>query len=173
VDERLDSLWLDLLDLSPEEAEILAFEKYVELYLDKGAPPRRIGIHKTHDGRNVKFREERFEHAFYTSGDKTSRQYAKDRFVRSRAARVAWIGPIIAGEIQEVQCWLVPPKNGGRDLRGRRMNRMYVLHDEKYVVWLEPELDGYKFSSAYVIDAGTLRRYCRLGRKIWDQKNIP
>ena len=174
MDARLASFLVDLSGLSDKDAEQLVFQKYVELYLDRGRPPRRIGIRKTHDGTNVKFGESRYDHAFYTFAESTSRKYAKDKFDRLRGERVAWIGPVVAGEIEGTECWIGPPKNGRRDVRSRAPNRFYIVPSERYNVWLEPTRDGgWWFSSAYVAGFGDIRRYCRIGRQIWAQKNIP
>ncbi|MCX5656339.1 MAG: hypothetical protein NTY65_17010 [Planctomycetota bacterium] len=168
----LAELFLDLSAFSDEEAEQVVFEKYAELYLDCETRTGWVGIRKTHDGQDVVFFEDRFVHAFYTSKEKTSRQYAKDRFERSRGERIAWIGPLVAGEIDGSECWLIPPKDGGRHLDDRPPNRFYLLRQEGYVVWLEPRKNGgWKFSSAYV--AGhNLERYCTEGRLFW-KKSTP
>jgi hypothetical protein len=171
MDEKLASLLIDLSSMTDEEADRHVFEKYVELYLDKGEAPRRMGVRRTHDGEDALFTESRYKHAFGTSSDKVNSPYANDVFVRSRGERVAWIGPVIAGECEGTQCWLVPPKNGDRDARGRPPNRLYVVGDEAYVVWLEPRRQGgWWFSSAYVGRYADIRRYCRLGRQIWAHK---
>ncbi len=170
MDPRLASLLLNLDDLSDEEAEQFVFEKYVELYLDRGEAPGRIGVRKAHDGADVKFGESRFEHAFCTHSE-TSRQYRKDEFVRTRGARVAWIGPVVAGEVEGIECWLIPPKNGKRDVRNRPRNRLYVVRSEAYVVWLEPTRDGgWWFSTAYVTSFQRLRSYCCGGMLLWAHK---
>jgi len=167
----LSSLLINLDGLSDEEAEYIVFEKYVELYLERGSPPRRMGSKISHDGTAVLFTESRFDHAFFTSSDKTSRRYVRDMFVRLRGGRVAWIGPVIAGQIPGSECWVIPPKNGRRDVRNRPPNRFYLVPEERYVVWLEPAQDGgWWFSSCYVAGLTDVKRYCRDGRRIWAQK---
>lgn len=169
MDERLASLLVDLSELSDEQAEELVFKRYGELYLDRGPEPRRMGVRKAHDGTDVVFTESRYVHAFGKPRERTTRQYAKDELDRLRGERVAWIGPIIAGEVKCTECWVIPPKNGGRDVRDRPPNRLYLVREERYVVWLEPssKSEDWWFSSAYVVGQGDIRRYCRAGRQIW------
>ena len=125
MNDRLASLLIDLSETSDEEANRLVFEKYVELYLDATTASCRVGVRETHDGEPVVFFEDRFDHAFFTSGQKTSRPYAKDRFDRRRGERVAWIGPVIAGTIEGSACYLLPPKDGTRS-SGQRPDRAYI-----------------------------------------------
>lgn len=166
MDLALASLLLDLSNLSDEQAEQLVLDKYVDLYLDSGTPPRRIGIRKTHDGSDCLFTESRFTHAFYFRG-----RLKKNIFSKVRGARVAWIAPIIAGLIDKTECWLVPPKNRSREAQARLWNRLYLLRQMSYVIWLEPgKGNKWWFSSAYVAGRGDVRRYCNAGSLIWAQK---
>ena len=170
MNDRLASLLIDLSETSDEEANRLVFEKYVELYLDATTASCRVGVRETHDGEPVVFFEDRFDHAFA----KTVAWCRKGPFDRLRGERVAWIGPVIAGEIEGTECWLLPPKNGRRDLQGRRPNRAYIVHAEAYVVWLTPRVDGrWRFSTAYVAGYSDIRRYRREGRRLWAHKNTP
>jgi hypothetical protein len=172
MNPALAALILDLSGLSDQEAEDVVFQRYIDLYLDRQTHTGWVGIRKTHDGEDVVFFEDRFEHAFCTTKDRTSRQYAKDRFQRSRGERVAWIGPIVAGEIEGSECWLIPPKGAGYNPHSRPPNRFYIVRQEGYIVWLEPRKNGgWKFSTAYV--AGhDIERYCREGRLLW-KKSTP
>jgi len=112
------------------------------------------------------FYEDRFEHAFYKSIDKANRQFNKGEFDWLRAARIRWIAFAIQGKASGVECWLVPHHH--------TINRMYLLREEKYVVWLIPrKTNGWKFSTAYIAGPQDIRRYCRQGRILWTQKNIP
>ncbi len=176
MDNRLASLLIDLSAMSDEEADQFVFEKYIELYLDRGQESRRIGVRPAHDDTDVVFTESRYDHAFGTSREKTSRPYAKDKFDRLRGERVAWIGPVIAGEIEDSECWVIPPKDERRDKKGRILNqRLYLVRPERYVVWLEPSSrrDGWWFSTAYLAGFGDVRRFCQTGRQAWAHKNIP
>ena len=173
MNDRLASLLIDLSETSDEEANRLVFEKYVELYLDATTASCRVGVRETHDGEPVVFFEDRFDHAFFTSGQKTSRPYAKDRFDRRRGERVAWIGLVIAGAVEGTECYLLPPKGGAR-LPGQRENRVYIVYAEAYVVWLTSRVDGrWRFSTAYVAGYSDMRRYRREGRRLWAHKNTP
>jgi len=166
VDPALSSLLLDLTNIPDEEAEQLVFDKYVDLYLDAGTHPRRIGIRKTHDGLDCLFTESRFTHAFYFRG-----RLKKNIFSKVRGARVAWPAPVIAGLIDKTECWLVPPKDRFREAQTRLWNRLYLLRQMSYVVWLEPgKANKWWFSSAYVAGRGVLRRYCNAGSLIWAKK---
>ncbi len=176
MNDKLASLLIDLSEMSDEEADQFVFEKYVELYLDQRQEPRRIGVRQAHDGQEILFTESRYDHAFGTSREKTSRRYAKDKFDQLRGERVAWIAPVVAGRIDGTECWVIPPKDERRDKEGRILNqRLYLVRPERYVVWLEPSSrgDGWWFSTAYVAGFGDVRRWCQTGRKAWAHKNIP
>ena len=165
----LQSQLLDLCGFSETEAEKVVFDRYVELYLDRGALPRRMGVRKTHDGSDCLFTESRFGHAFFSK-----ERYIKDKFDRLRGARVAWIGPVITGKIEGTECWLVPPKDATSRELTRRCNRLYLVRDESFVVWLEPgQVNTWWFSTTYVAGRRDIRRYCNAGTLIWAQKNIP
>lgn len=159
----------EMLDFSQVEDEDLAAkgrEAYRNLYLNKG----KVGVHLSHDQEDVVFHEDRFDHAFYAKRDKWS--LAKDRSMpdESRLERMPWIGPLIAGAIEGSEAWEVPSPTGRR----RPPNRLYILWDEKYVVWLEPRCEGgWKFSSAYVKTRGQIRDHCRGGTKIWEKRKVP
>lgn len=169
VDDYLASLLVDLSGLSSDQADRLVRDKYTELYLDRGTEPRRLGIHPSHDGMDILFTESRYDHAFRTSRERRSRPYAKDALDRLRGERVAWIGPVVAGEAADTECWMIPPKEYRRDLGHRQDNRLYVVRQECYVIWLEPsgKHASWWFSSAYVAGYGDVRRYCRQGRRMW------
>lgn len=170
MDDFLASLLIDLSDVTDDEAWRCTFDTYGKLYLDRGTTPRRTGATRTHDGEKVVFFEDRFVHAF----SETVGWYQKGKFDPQRGSRVAWIGPVIQGRVSDTECWLVPPKNGGRRGPNRRPNRAYIVRSELYVVWLEPLGSGdWKFSSAYVAGPGDIRRYGRDGRLFWAQKNTP
>lgn len=168
--DELAPLLIDLSGLDDNEAELATLDKYAALYLDKGRAPKRLGVRTTHDGEEVLFYEDRFPHAFSA----TVSWCTKGAFDRTRGERVAWIGPVIAGEIDGTECWTVPPKNGGRRGPRRRPDRLYVVSSTGYVVWLSPRDEGgWKFSSAYVAGHGDIRRYHSYGRRIWARKKTP
>ncbi len=158
MNEILSSLLLDLTGLSDHEAEDLTFQEYERLYLDHETRKGMVGELKMHDGGSVTFSEWRFEHAFFTSAYKTTRQYNKAKFDRRRAERVRWIGEIIRGNIKDVEyCHIPDPKRYDRS--GKiMMQRLYVLWEENYLIWLEPsKAHGWWFSSAYIETKGKSR----------------
>lgn len=160
MNTTLASLLLDLNGLSDTEAEDLAYQEYIKVYMDRETRKGMIGVRKVHDGEDVIFTEWRFEHAFFESAYKTSRKYNKGKFSRKRAARIRWIGQIIAGNIDGCECYQISDFNR-RDSSGRIMvKRLYVLWEESYLVWLEPHQEsGWWFSSAYIETKG--RRYIK------------
>jgi hypothetical protein len=158
LNEILSSLLLDLTGLSDHEAEDLTFQEYVELYLDKGVAPRRIGNINTHDGSYCTFTESRFEHAFFTSAYKTIRQFNKDQFDKRRAERIRWIGEIIRGNINGVEYCHIPDPRRCDSSGNTLIQRLYVLWEENYLIWLEPsKTHGWWFSSAYIETKGKRR----------------
>ena len=173
MDSVLSSLLLDLNGLSDKDAEQKTFNEYVKLYLNKTTHKGRIGIHKTHDNKDVIFFEDRFDHAFFESAYKTSRQYNKGKFDRKRAVRIRWIGEILAGNIDKCEGYHLP--SGRRDSSGTPFpQRLYVLWNENYVVWLEwlTKNNMWKFSSAYTASKGRpyIKSIVKTGVCFW-QKN--
>ena len=76
--------------------------------------------------------------------------------------RIAWIGPILRGEVADTQSWESIP---GTD---PRKNRLCIASSELYVVWLEPLRSGsWKFSTAYVARAAQATEYKRGKRCVW------
>jgi len=168
VNPILSSLLLDLSNMSDEEAEDLTFHKYIETYTTRQTRKGRVGEMKAHDGEPVTFTEWRFDHAFFTSVDKTTRPYNKSKFDRNRAQRILWIGKIVQGHIPSAECYHIPAP-GRRDISGRLMvRRLYLIWEELYMIWLEPRSNGgWWFSSAYVEYRGKdyVRRIVRKGWK--------
>jgi hypothetical protein len=110
-----------------------------------------IGIRKTHDDHDVVFFEDRFDHAFRTSSTASYSQFKKDILDRKRAARVRWIGQVINGSVEGVVYYNIPDRYQLRQSSAVRINRLYVLWEERYLVWLEPKgTKAWKFSTAYV-----------------------
>jgi len=172
LNPKLAPLLLDLKDLSDEDAEELTYREYIKLYTNIETHTCTVGFHKTHDGEEVIFYEDRFKHAFFTSSQKTSRQYAKDEFQRNRASRVRWIAPVIRGDIEGTECWRIfPRKRYHSDVN--MPSRLYILWDEKYLVWLEPRRSGgWWFSTAYVAKRGKdyISKIIRNGICLWRNK---
>ncbi len=165
MDPSLSSLLLDLSGLSNEEAEKLTFQEYIRLYTDRKTHTGMMGERQTHDGEPVVFYEDRFRHAFFTTYNRITRPYAKDRFDRVRASRVRWIGAVVRGNIPGTACWYVC------DSPASLVKRLYVVWDEYYLVWLNARKQGgWKFSSAYVADQRYTRQKTRCGKCFWRKK---
>jgi hypothetical protein len=160
----LSSLLLCLDGLTDSQIEAVAREWYAKLYITTS---RGFGVLKSHDGDEVIFWRDRFEHAFFTTSDRIGHPDRKDVVARERIERIRWIRGVVAGNVAESACWEVPSPTGRR----RPPNRLYIVSSEIYVVWLEPRISGgWKFSSAYTATAQNVRRYCQGGKKIWQHK---
>lgn len=173
MNPKLASLLLDLEGLTDEEAEEKTYQEYINLYTDTDTAKGRRGELEIHDKEKVVFFEDRFEHAFFTSAYKTSRQYNKDKFVRQRATRLFWIRAILQGQIDKAEGWRMPSErfdSSGRPI----LKRLYVLWDENYLIWLEylTKEKKWKFSSAYVESGGKrrIREITRMGVCFWRKK---
>ena len=111
---------------------------YVEKYCKKPI--------KTFDGIEVKFYEERFEHAFYESSDKL--HSSKDVFSKDRATRIDWIEYTLKNPNAEL--------HAGWDKKKKqvdRSRRVAFITPENYVVviMLTGENKA-KFVTAYYAD---------------------
>jgi hypothetical protein len=148
------SLLLPIANLTTQKIEVLGREIYEAEYVHV--------THSTHDGEKVKFFSERFEHAFFCSFDST-KHGTKDRLDIHRVGRIRWIGKLICGSLADSECLIVPNERSDRPDK-----RLYILHSECYVVWLEPLKVGWKFSSAYKPLALQIRKYRKIAKKtIW------
>lgn len=153
----LESLKVDLSGLSDEEAEQRGLDLFLSEFFEEGTFRGEFGLH---DGQKVVVFQDRYEHAFKTSKDRSRRPYAKDEIARNRIERVRWIKPALQGKISGTECWLVPDR--------RKKQRLYIIVDEQYLIWLEERKDGgWKFSSAYCVMRQDIQRYRSSGVKIW------
>lgn len=124
----------------------------------------------THDGQLVIFHKDRFDHAFYTSKDRARRPYDKDVVDMKRVIRARWIHALITGGVANSECWECPSKETGRR---EPPDRLYIIWDEGYVIWLHPRSEGgWRFSTAYCAPIAEIKKYCQGGKKIW-KKNAP
>lgn len=156
----LNSLLLDFSGKTLAEIEAIGRSEYEHLYITS----RNFGVHKAHDGEDVFFWKDRFEHAFFTSSNWASFPDRKDKLDVDRIKRLKWIGPVVSGLVSGTICREVPGPTGRR----HPPNRLYLVTKGCYVVWLEPRMNGgWKFSSAYVARYDQLRRYCQGGKVIW------
>ena len=152
----LRNLLLDFEGLSDEEVEMLGRKFYSDDFLTIA----KRGIHKLHDGEDVAFFVERFDHAFFKPIDwKTSK--VKALIERGRVARIKWILPLIQGKVPNSECWLKQKTDGEQ--------RIYICFGLRYLVWLESrEVGGWRFSSAYNATLDQIRNdYLKGAKRIW------
>lgn len=156
----LNALMLDLTGLTDQEAEERGRAEYRRLY----ARGDGCCTLTAYDGLEVMFFEDRFDHAFFTTSDRYRKADAKDILARDRVERIAWIGPILRGEVAHTQCWESAPTFG----RDPRRNRLCIASSELYTIWLEPLKSGaWKFSTAYVVLGCQASEYKRGRRCVW------
>lgn len=98
----------------------------------------------SHDGVQIKFYEDQFEHAFYESKNRQKRD--KSLFSEERAQRMQWIKEVLMNESAEMYV--------GWDRDKKRYNknrRISIITPENYVVVLNiiDEMNA-KFITAYV-----------------------
>jgi len=155
----LNSLLLDLTALDDAQAEQRGRAEYKAQYVPEG----RRGAITAYDGSLVYFFEDRFDHAFFTTNDRYTHQFAKNVLARERVARIGWIGPILRGEVPNTQCWQ-SQRSPGND----QLQRLCVASSELYVVWLESRNDGaWRFSSAYNALGAQVSDYTRGKGIVW------
>jgi hypothetical protein len=150
----LDSLLIPTLFLTEKSVEDRGRELYTQHY---------CGVdHRTHDGDDVKFFADRFDHAFFKSLQ-PSVERLKEVIDVERVTRIMWIRELISGNVPESECILVPSDKPNRPAR-----RLYIINSEMYVTWLEPlKGGGWKFSSAYKPLASQIKKYRKSGTTIW------
>jgi len=159
----LDKLLVNLSGLDADAVEKLARRLYRESYMNRG----RVGVHKTHDGQKLIIHEDAFDHAFFTTSDRLCHPDLKDRLRKGSVERIHWIGHLIGGRVRGSACFEVPSPTG----RERPPNRLYVIFETPFVVWLEPRQDGgWKFRTAYPTSIEEIRKYTRGGRTVWKWK---
>ena len=133
------------------------------IYRDNYLGSKKVGELQAHDSSLVLFHEDRFEHAFFTSSNRTQFPKKKDVLDRKRVERIRWIKPIIEGRVKKTACYLLIDRD-----QGNRHRRLYLAQDHLFVIWLEPRQEsGWNFSSAYTAMTMDVRRYCKSGKRIW------
>lgn len=156
--DELLALKADFTGLDTAQAEQKGRDLYRSLYLDGEAP---VGIRKTHDGQAAVFHwtgTSGFDHGFFTSSDLIGHPLRKDVLALDRLERLRWIGPVIRGEVQDVEYRKENFWRGGKLFS----KRLYLLPQEGYVVWLEPNMSGgFKFATAYTPSTARLAEYRR------------
>lgn len=146
----LDSLLVDIKGFDDEYVRQLGLTLFKEIYLTDG----ELGVHKTHDGEDVIFRADQFDHAFFrVSQWKTSG--VKDVIDRVRVARIRWIKELIAGNVANSACWALP-------ISRTTYRRLYCCAPRGHVVWLIPRSGGgWKFKSAHSAEPSQIHGYTK------------
>lgn len=150
------------------DAELEALGR--ELHATYCVAPARAEQVTTHDGLSVRIYpdEEDFTHAFFTAASKHHRGWAKDVIDRLRVERARWIVPVIGGHVEGTACYRVVDYGASRKPPPEK--RLYVVRQERYVVWLLPRRDGgWRFKTAYVAGHDDINRYIKRQRKIWER----
>ena len=167
----LHALLVDLAGMDDKQAEQTGRDFYKKEFLTSDC----IGLHELHDGEKVLIHISRFDHAFFTTPRVQGQPEQKIVLDRSRIARIRWIKLLISGRLNNSACWEVAARNG----RPGFPNRLYVLYEPAYVVWLEPRGQGeadvsWKFSSGYPAHPKYLRDKTKGGTCIWkSKKSVP
>ena len=157
--DELVALKADFTGMDEAQAEQKGRGLYRALYLDGDSP---FGNRQAHDGQPVAFYltgQHGFDHGFFTSSDLTGHSLRKDVLAVDRLERMPWIGPIIRGEVKDVEY----RKETFRRGQALFEKRLYLLPQEGYVVWLEPQTTrgGFKFATAFNPAASVLAGYRR------------
>lgn len=148
----LNSLRIDVKRIDLSEVEAIGRRIYAELYLQSDTR----GVIKTHDGHEVYFHADAFDHGFYT-GSEWRTSAIKDIIDKGRVERVKWIGEFIAGNVANSQCWEIPVGTSGAQ------KRLYLSIAAGYVVWLNPRRDqqSWSFKTAYPASPPRIWEYTR------------
>uniref|UniRef100_UPI003F714944 hypothetical protein n=1 Tax=Shinella sp. TaxID=1870904 RepID=UPI003F714944 len=143
---------LDLANMTTEECYEFGKAIYASDYLSG----KERGSLKTHDGLDVVFYADRYEHAFRTSPDRARLAYDKSKFAIDRIERIHWIKELLLKSDEQFACKEKTPPP--------RWKRAYYCYNHCYVVWLEPlkvvegRPSGWKFSSAYPLPVSEFKR---------------
>lgn len=161
MDGELEKLLLPIAGFEDVQLERIGEQWYTKYCVEPG----RAGEILTRDAENVYFYPDKYHHAFHTSPDRARQAYSKAKLARDRIERMRWIRALIAGELPNSECWLVPPD--GQRFFPRKL--LFILWSEFYVVWLEPKANrrGHNFTTAYVTDRRHIMRYLERGSRQW------
>lgn len=158
VSVNLDAILLPTDGLEDAQIESSARSIYSSTFLGGN----KVGTSQCHDGSRVLFFADQFDHAFYTSSNRSRYPDKKDIIALERVQRINWIKPVIEGKVTKTACYQF------FDYNTKRTKRFYLVPEYFYVVWLEPRMaGGWKFATAYKATIDNLRRYCKGGVKIW------
>lgn len=159
----MSSLLTDLLLKFEGLTEDEIFEQGRRIYSDIYLQGETRGLLRDFRGERIVFYEDRYGHAFRTSANRAMTAYSKAVVAVSRIERIHWIRAVLTGEIPEVECWNIRPKEG----RVHPPDRAFILWNPGYIVWLRPNKDcsAWVFSSAYPVPPAELARYTAGGSK--------
>jgi len=132
-----------------DEAELRAVAKrtFDDAFLDSALR----GSKETHDGQEVVFYPDRFEHTYCMKADRS-------KINVERYQRIHWVLPMINGRVPNSQCWLQKEIDCEK--------RIYVCNRLGYIVFLRSRdtCDGWTFRTAFNADGGYLRKCVKGGQ---------
>ncbi len=120
----------------------------------------------THDGIKIYIYPRQFDHAFYDARIPSERGIRKDCIDSGRIERVRWIIPIVAGQVENTECWEITDRHAYK--KPPPVQRLYVYKSDLYLIWLRTRKDGaFYFSSAYSPGWKYFQEQIVRQRKIW------
>lgn len=156
--DELLTLREDFSGLTSAEAEKVGRDLYDSLYLNNGRPHPTL---RTHDGQALVFQTKgqyTFDHIFFTSSNLAGYPFRKDVLDMGRLERMRWIAPIIGGRVEGVEY----RKESFWRRGAPAFKRLYILPQEGYVIWVEPQIrDGWTLATAYTPAGAVLADYRR------------
>jgi len=110
----------------------------------------------TFDGIRIRFFAHNFDHAFFTESVRGSGM--KDRFDRSRAERMDWIGAVLCSSAVELYRRVMPKGS---------VRRISLVPVERYaaVIAVEKKLRSANFVTAYVVNSNSTLKKMRSNPK--------
>jgi len=155
------SLLINLADLDDKQAITKTSLIYGQEYMNKDTFNNRIGVFQTHDGAELVFYLDSFQHAFFRSKDRLLYPDDKSIFDRSRAERIRWIHLVVLAQFDSVECWECRGYGQAFD------RRIYIYWEGQYIAWLKKRTrGGYKFETAYCAPKEYLKRCVQHCRRI-------
>jgi hypothetical protein len=139
----------------------------LRLYTDHCVTPAKRGLVTTHDGQGVECFDNDYGHGFWTAAEKHRRGWAKDFVDHKRVQRAKWIVPVISGHVPGTECWLITEYWSHK--HPRPVQRLYIVRNEPYLVYLRTRPNGWAFKTAYCPSWADIKRYTERQRRIWQR----